>query len=609
MKYLLSLFWLLAISFSPLSQALDLQKNTVLTQQNQNQRFGPVDQVFAFSAFSQDQSLYLDWQIEPGYYLYKKSIKVMTPTGPLSLTLPSALSHFDDFFGQVDIYRQALSTTLPLPPQESVSQIQVTYQGCADAGFCYPPTTKTLDVTGSDPHLVEPASLGVSKPTSSTTPTGNTTPTRAATQSKVELQDYSANVAADPSKNQAGQHWWTPLLFVLFGVGLALTPCVLPMYPIVTSLVLGQGQISTARTFALAFTYVQGMAITYTGLGLIVASLGLPFQAALQQPPVLIALSLLFVALAASMFGLYTLQLPSRLQTRFNQWSNQAQGGRLGGVFVMGMISGLVCSPCTTAPLSGALLYVAQTGNMWIGAITLYALAIGMGIPLILAAMFGQKLLPKAGMWMNDIKTLFGFLLLAAPLFLLERLVSSAIASSLWALLGLCAFAWLWHRQSHFSPSRLRSAAAIIAILGLNLSTYSLYRIWLPPTASAPTHTLSFTSVTNLAELEAQLLSAKQAQQPVMIDFYADWCVACKEFEHKTFNDPDVQAKLAHYRLLQIDVTANNAEDQAVLKHLAVLGLPTLDFWTNSGELKSAARVSGFLSAQDFINHLENNSL
>ncbi|MDP5255444.1 MULTISPECIES: protein-disulfide reductase DsbD [unclassified Vibrio] len=596
MRYLLHLFWLLAISFSPLSQALDLQKSTLLTQQNQNQRFGPVDQVFAFSAFSQDQFLSLDWQIERGYYLYKKSIQVITPTGPVSLTLPDAESHFDDFFGHVDIYRQSLSTSVSLPPQEQPTQIQVTYQGCADAGFCYPPTTKTVDVAAFDTPV---------SPKQATAPATSST----LSSHSVELQDYSAAPASDTPQTQVGQHWWTPLLFVLFGIGLALTPCVLPMYPIVTSLVLGQGKLSNLRTFVLALTYVQGMAITYTGLGLVVASLGLPFQAALQQPPVLIGLSLLFIALAASMFGLYTLQLPSRLQTRVNQWSNQAQGGRLGGVFVMGMISGLVCSPCTTAPLSGALLYVAQTGNLWVGALTLYALAMGMGIPLILAAMFGQKLLPKTGAWMNDIKILFGFLLLAAPLFLLERLVPSAIATSLWAVLGLCTATWVWHRQSHFSPSRLRSAAALIAILGIQFSAYSLYRVWLAPAPVSPAQALSFTQVSDLAELETQLLSAKQQQQPVMIDFYADWCVACKEFEHKTFTDPKVKAALAHYRLLQIDVTANNAEDQAVLKRLDVLGLPTLDFWASSGELNSAARVSGFLSAEDFINHLEKNSL
>ncbi len=349
------------------------------------------------------------------------------------------------------------------------------------------------------------------------------------------------------------------------------------------------------------------MAVTYTLLGLVVASAGLQFQAALQHPYVLSILSLLFIFLALSMFGLYNLQLPSSLQTKLNQISQQQQGGRLSGVFLMGVISGLVCSPCTTAPLSGALLYVAQSGDLITGALALYALALGMGIPLILVAVFGNRLLPKAGEWMNRVKVLFGFILLAAPIFLLERILPSFWSTMLWSLLGLAAFGWLYHIKNTLPFAGWKqSLLGIIAILGLLASAQPLLNHWFNPAGQPTQQTASlFQRIHNIEELEAQLALAKAAGKPVMLDFYADWCVACKEFEKYTFHQPTVKSKLQSFVLLQADVTKNQSQDIELLQELQVLGLPTIDFWDAQGQRIPQARISGFMPEDRFLTHLK----
>ncbi|MDG2676769.1 protein-disulfide reductase DsbD, partial [Vibrio parahaemolyticus] len=401
-------------------------------------------------------------------------------------------------------------------------------------------------------------------------------------------------------------NWWTPLLFLALGVGLAFTPCVLPMYPILTSIVLGSGKLSQRRALGLSLVYVQGMALTYTLLGLVVASAGMQFQAAMQHPYVLIGLSILFVTLALSMFGVYTLQLPSSVQTWLNNLSNKQQGGSSAGVFAMGAISGLVCSPCTTAPLSGALLYVAQSGDLLTGGIALYALAMGMGIPLILVAVFGNKLLPKAGGWMDRVKTLFGFILLAAPIFLLERILPEMWSTALWSALGIAAFGWLYHIKNSLEFGGWKqSAIGIIAVLGLFASAQPALNYWFGNhETQAQQTTVSFTRIANVAVLEEQLALAKAAGKPVMLDFYADWCVACKEFEKYTFHDPKVEAKLQNFVLLQADVTKNQVQDIELLKHMNVLGLPTIEFWDAKGEHVSNARLTGFMQAEPFLEHI-----
>lgn len=562
-----------------------------------NNAFLPVDQAFAFSSYQQGDQIYLDWQIQPGYYLYQERIDLQGKQLTLGdYSLPQATPHHDEFMGDVHIYTEPTSLRLPLKKVGNQASLTITYQGCAEAGFCYPPETRTIDVKPLSQSGTPPSTMQASG------------------------QATSSQASAPPPKNTASlteqlvEHWWTPILFLLLGIGLAFTPCVLPMYPILTSIVLGNRQQSTKRTWGLSLLYVQGMALTYTLLGLLVASAGMQFQAALQQPAILITISLVFVVLAASMFGLYTLQLPSSLQTRLNQWSDGQRGGHSLGVFVMGAISGLVCSPCTTAPLSGALLYVSQTGDLLTGAVTLYALSLGMGIPLILVAVFGQKLLPQAGQWMTHVKTLFGFILLAAPLLLLERILPTEWIMWLWSALGLVSFGWLYHVHNATATNTWKnSVLAIIAIIGLCGSALPILMQVMPlatqQNANAPVMKLTKHKVHNLAELKQQLALAQQQGKPVMLDLYADWCVACKEFEKYTFQDRQVIEHLNDFVVLQADVTGNTPTDIALLKHLHVLGLPTLDFWDAEGQALPDARISGFKNAEHFIQHLQQHAL
>ncbi len=557
--------------------------------------FVPVDQAFPFNFFQQDHRLTLDWQVKEGYYLYQQRLSFSAENVTLGdIQMEDGQPYRDEFFGDVNIYTNPLFVNIPMQDWQPGAKVIVQYQGCAKAGFCYPPETRVIDIASFTNGDMAPATTLTQTPRQLETSTTNTSTPQPLTE-----QDQLASGLAD--------NWWTPLLFLALGVGLAFTPCVLPMYPILTSIVLGSGKLSQRRALGLSLVYVQGMALTYTLLGLVVASAGLQFQAAMQHPYVLIGLSILFVTLALSMFGVYTLQLPSGVQTWLNNLSNKQQGGSSAGVFAMGAISGLVCSPCTTAPLSGALLYVAQSGDLLTGGVALYALAMGMGIPLILVAVFGNKLLPKAGGWMDRVKTLFGFVLLAAPIFLLERILPEMWSTALWSALGIAAFGWLYHVKNSLEFGGWKqSAVGIIAVLGLFASAQPALNYWFADsTQQAQTSEVSFIKIRNVEELQQQLVLAKQAQKPVMLDFYADWCVACKEFEKYTFHDPAVAAQLKQFVLLQADVTRNQAQDIELLQAQQVLGLPTIDFWDAQGNPVSNARLTGFMQAAPFLEHIQ----
>lgn len=557
--------------------------------------FVPVDQAFPFNFFQQDHSLTLDWQVKEGYYLYQQRLSFSAENVTLGdIQMEDGQPYRDEFFGDVNIYTNPLFVNIPMQDWQPGAKVIVQYQGCAKAGFCYPPETRVIDIASFTNGDMTPATTLAQTPRHLETSTTNTSTPQPLTE-----QDQLASGLAN--------NWWTPLLFLALGVGLAFTPCVLPMYPILTSIVLGSGKLSQRRALGLSLVYVQGMALTYTLLGLVVASAGLQFQAAMQHPYVLIGLSILFVTLALSMFGVYTLQLPSGVQTWLNNLSNKQQGGSSAGVFAMGAISGLVCSPCTTAPLSGALLYVAQSGDLLTGGVALYALAMGMGIPLILVAVFGNKLLPKAGGWMDRVKTLFGFVLLAAPIFLLERILPEMWSTALWSALGIAAFGWLYHVKNNLEFGGWKqSAVGIIAVLGLFASAQPALNYWFADsTQQAQTSEVSFIKIRNVEELQQQLVLAKQAKKPVMLDFYADWCVACKEFEKYTFHDPAVAAQLKQFVLLQADVTRNQAQDIELLQAQQVLGLPTIDFWDAQGNPVSNARLTGFMQAAPFLEHIQ----
>ncbi|WP_312982248.1 protein-disulfide reductase DsbD [Atlantibacter sp.] len=535
---------------------------------SQKSQFVPVDSAFAFDFQQQGNSLGLNWQIKSGYYLYRQQISVTPAQATVgALDLPAGEWHEDEFYGKTEIYKQQLSVTLPITEAAQGATLRVTYQGCAEAGFCYPPETKVVPLNAVAPGEFAPAPV--------------TTP-----QEKPSQLPFSA------------------LWALLIGIGIAFTPCVLPMYPLISGIVLGGKQrLSTTRALWLSFVYVQGMALTYTALGLIVAAAGLQFQAALQHPYILIGLSVAFIALALSMFGLYTLQLPSSLQTRLTLISNRQQGGSLAGVFSMGAIAGLICSPCTTAPLSAILLYIAQSGNLWLGGGTLYLYALGMGLPLIMVTVFGNRLLPKSGPWMQQVKIAFGFVILALPVFLLERVIGEAWGLRLWSLLGIAFFGWAFITSLNSQKGWMRVVQ--IVLLGAALVAARPLQDWAfnTPVQTAQAH-LNFTRITDIDSLNSALAQAKG--KPVMLDLYADWCVACKEFEKYTFSHPDVHRALENTVLLQADVTRNSPQDVALLKHLQVLGLPTILFFDANGQEQPQQRVTGFMNAADFTAHLHN---
>lgn len=547
-------------------------------------QFVPADQAFAFDFQQRGPALTLNWQVKPGYYLYRQQIDIAPSDATLAgFTLPAGEWHEDEFYGKSEIYSTSLTLPLRLLSADAGASVRVTYQGCAKAGFCYPPETKTVPLSAV---AAQNEAQGVQ-------PSAKTTQPDAAVQ----------GTASAHNQTTPAQLPFSALWALLIGIGIAFTPCVLPMYPLISGIVLGgRERLSTGRALALAFVYVQGMALTYTALGLIVAAAGLQFQAALQHPYVLIGLSMLFIVLALSMFGLFTLQLPSSLQTRLTLMSNRQQGGSAGGVFAMGAIAGLICSPCTTAPLSAILLYIAQSGDLWLGGGTLYLYALGMGLPLILITVFGNRLLPKSGPWMESVKTAFGFVILALPVFLLERVLGETWGLRMWSALGVAFFGWAF--ITSLGSTRRAIRVLQILLLGAALVCARPLQDWAfgtTTTVERQAH-LNFTRVSSVAELEQALAQAQG--KPVMLDLYADWCVACKEFEKYTFSDPLVQQALDNTILLQADVTANGPDDVALLKHLNVLGLPTILFFDENGTEQPQARVTGFMNASDFSAHL-----
>ncbi|QZY89966.1 protein-disulfide reductase DsbD [Pantoea dispersa] len=532
-----------------------------------NNRFVPVDQAFGFDFSQQGHQLTLSWKVKDGYYLYRQQFHISAQHAQLApVTLPPGQPHEDEFYGKSEIYPQDVKLPITLRQADAGATLSVTYQGCAAAGFCYPPETRSVPLTAIAADSAPPA------------------------------------MAASPAAHRTPLPF-SPLWALLIGIGVAFTPCVLPMYPLISGIILGgQRRYSLGRLFALALVYVQGMALTYTLLGMVVAAAGLRFQAALQHPYVLIGLSVLFVLLALSMFGLFTLQLPASLQTRLTLWSNRQQGGSLAGVFMMGALAGLICSPCTTAPLSAILLYIAQSGNLWAGAGTLWLYAFGMGLPLIAVTMFGNRLLPKSGPWMQSVKEGFGFVILALPVFLLERVLGDIWGLRLWSLLGVAFFAWA------FSLSlSARGTARVLPILMLAAALVVARPLQDWAFGSSSTQSvahLPFQRISSSQQLDSAL---QQAQGRItMVDLYADWCVACKEFEKYTLSDDGVRSALSNVQLLQANVTANNAQDNALLQHLQVLGLPTILFFDAQGKEIADSRVTGFLNAADFRAHLHN---
>jgi len=587
-----------------------------------------VDQAFIFNFNQEENQLHISFDISEGYYLYREQFKFTSENARFSeIALPQGIEHEDEFFGVQQIYNSPLSFTLNIEQADENSVFTVRYQGCADKGLCYPPTKKQIALD----EVLELAKRHESAAIVSAlnNKDGNETLTTKEKKVSVSEQHQLANMLKQDSL------LLTLIAFFLGGLLLAFTPCVFPMYPILTGIIVGASNndgkpLTTKKAFTLSFFYVQGMAITYTLLGVVVALAGAQFQAMFQHHYVLIALSILFVFLALSMFGVFNLALPASWQNYLNNLSNKQKGGSIVGVIMMGVISGLVASPCTTAPLTGALLYISQTGDIVLGASALYALSLGMGIPLLLLGSSGGKLLPKAGAWMNIIKNIFGLLLLAVPIFLLERFIPEIASEALWAILILAAASYLYvanintviNNQPKSFGFGLRS---LIIFLMLFFGANMLFQLFIDnnTTANSPSNNginnasqvvesnqqikiQHFTKIDSLQTLKEAVAQANSEGKTIMLDLYADWCVACKEFERYTFPTLQVQQALSTSVLLQIDLTETGSTNSIeIMKHFNIFGLPSILFFNLQGEELSLQRVTGFMEADQFATHIK----
>ncbi|MBU2870671.1 protein-disulfide reductase DsbD [Colwellia sp. E2M01] len=587
--------------------------NTDLPSKNSasnDNEFLKVDQAFDFNFHQKDNQLVVSFNIAPGYYLYRHQFKFKgNEIHFLPVDLPQGVDHEDEFFGVQKIFTGTVSFPVKLEQVSSDGSIKIRYQGCAEKGLCYAPKSQIITLSE------------ITTPSSTTTSTSSLTAnnekindTRVAPVAKSQLTEQKSEQHQLSDMLKQDNLLLTLLAFFAGGLLLSFTPCVFPMYPILTGIIVGQGdKLTTKKAFVLSFSYVQGMAVTYTLLGVVVALAGAKFQAIFQDPIVLIALSFLFIFLALSMFGVFNLALPSSWQNKLNNISNQQKGGAITGVLIMGALSALVASPCTTAPLTGALLYISQTGDVLLGASALYALSLGMGLPLLVLGSSGGKLLPKAGAWMNIIKNIFGLLLLAVPIFLVERFIPVAASQALWALLILASATYFYVTNQNSAAKHQGNGfwygfRSLIIFLMLFFGANLAYQTVFPNTNTLVenAHNSNFKQVVTLSELDSEIAVANQQGKTVMLDLYADWCIACKEFEKYTFVDPKVQASLSNTVWLQVDMTDFDSADNAELvKHFNVLGLPTILFFDLQGNELTDQRTTGFMKAPEFNAHIQ----
>jgi thiol:disulfide interchange protein DsbD len=525
------------------------------------------------------EGLSLDFQVTPGYYLYRDRFQFTAQDPALTPGTPAFSSEGewkdDPNFGRVRVHHDSPVVTLPVT---GTGRLAVRWQGCADAGLCYPPQDMVLEV-------------------------GTTSVT-----------EVIPETAASPPESTGR----LTQLFIVFLLGLTLsfTPCVLPMLPILAGIVARQHTSSALRGFLLALAYVLGVATVYALIGFLVALFGqqVNLPGWFQQPVVLIVFALLFFALALSLFGLFELRLPAVLHDHFHSLSQRQQGGALLGSFVMGLFSALVVSPCVSAPLFGVLLHISTTGDAAFGALSLFLLALGMGVPLLVLGATEGRLLPKSGAWMTEVKTFFGFLLLFVGAELLTRLTSAPVAL---ALYGLCTAAlglWLWRlgharngvgllvRAASFCALVFAAALMVGATAGGDDPLRPLASLSNQEQAAKPT---PFVRIKTSADLDREIALAVQEGKPLMLDFYADWCVSCKVMERHVFRRPDVATRLAGLRLVQADVTANDAEDRELMKRFALMGPPSIIFFDRHGKELSQARLVGEKDAEGFLAHLD----
>jgi thioredoxin:protein disulfide reductase len=583
-----------------------------------------VDEAFVLSARrADDGSVLAHWRIADGYYLYRHAFAFDPGVGQLRLgeaEMAPGRAKIDEFFGEVEAYFGEARVRLPVLAggTDDAMLVAVSYQGCAEAGLCYAPETRWVRFEpGQAAGLVLASNPG--QPTVDTrtrrapAPAGATPPITglgSAFSEEGQLAAYLSRAALPAAL----------ALFFLAGVGLALTPCVLPMVPILSSIIVGQGPgITQMRAFTLSAAYVLGMAVTYAGIGTLMGLFGgqMNVQAALQAPLVLVTFAAVFVLLALAMFGFYDLRLPSTWQNRIDAASRGRRGGHLGSVAVMGALSSLVVSPCISAPLAGALIYISASGDAMIGALVLFVLALGMGAPLIVLGTTSGQLLPRAGPWMGAIKSVFGVAMLAVAIWLLERVLPGPLSLLLWAALAIACGVYLGALD--FTPRRgwgqLWKATGLVSLVygvllligsasGADNPFQPLHRL-ATAERSGIIQAQDWRPVKGLTGLEVALRMAAADGRPVMLDLYADWCVSCKQMERNVFPDPGVSENLAQFTLLRADITANDADDRALLRQYGLFGPPTFLFFTPGGEELIDYRLQGEVDRRRFAAHLE----
>ncbi|OHX11706.1 protein-disulfide reductase DsbD [Chromobacterium sphagni] len=554
----------------------------------------PPEQAFAAKVVRNDKQLELTLDVASGYYLYRDRISVSST--PAELTgkpaLPVGQEKSDPYFGKQVIYHGKQVITIPLAAGAPDNfQLNVRLQGCAEAGVCYPPYTHKLQVGGNG---------GVAGKLSAWTGDADT-----------------AGKSSAGNSELAAQGWLTTLgTFLLAGLGMAFTACMYPLLPIVSSLIAGQGAtITRRRGFLLSLLYVQGLALTYTAVGVVAGLTGSLLTIWLQQPAVVLSASALMVVFALSMFDLFTIQLPSGLQSRLNDTSNRLSGGKAVTVFLMGALSALLVGPCVAPPLALALGYIGSTGDAVLGGAALYAMALGLGLPLIAIGTFGGQVLPRAGNWMKAVKAAFGVLMLALAIWLATPFLPAALVMLLWAalLIGTAVFIGAFDSLSAGSKTSARLGKALgllLFLLGgaqllglLSGADNPRYPLRLIASSNAEGHAQqNFQPVSSIAELDAKLAEAKAGGKPLLLDFYADWCIACKEMEAEVFPQPQVAAQLQRFTLLRADVTANSAEHQALLKRFGLFGPPGIILF--DPQSRESNRVVGYTPAEAFAREL-----
>lgn len=580
-----------------------------------NNDFLPVDEALPFNHSTDGGFVVLSWDITPEHYLYQDRLSITPVTdgvdiGEPQFSLAGETIH-DEFFGEVSVFYDPVEVRVPvsLPDGVREAELQVTYQGCAKAGLCYPPQTRdVLYYPGSSTSAaLAPAAL-----------TSNTTPNAGAGVESAVDTSSATGLAGFLSRQStmviAG-------VFFLLGLGLTFTPCVLPMVPIISTLVSGHNTRTSGHALMLSGSYVLGMALTYAAAGVITGLLGASFnlQAHLQSPWVLGVFAALFVLFALSMFDLFEIQLPRFVREPLNNASHRLTGSRIASVFGIGALSALIVSPCVSAPLAGSLLYISTTQDALIGGIALFALGLGMGVPLILVAVGGRRLLPSSGQWMTTVKHFYGVMLLAVAIWLIERLVPAWLALTLWGLLIAITGVQLgafdaakagWQRTRKGLGLVLFAYGLALLAGAVGGASDPLQPLTPFTVASAPTGTpmgqdhARFQRMEAPEEIRASLTQAQMNNRPVVLDFYADWCISCKVMERNVFSDPQVIQALAPFTLLQIDLTHNTPAQQALLDELGLFGPPAILFYRDDGQEMADQRVLGEMGRDEFIGHL-----